>query len=111
MKFLLALGAAYLAGEAYSRYVPAERKKEFEEHVDLHHGEAGVLMTGMGLVVRSPVLTGCGIGLMLHDRRDWRVWFTDDKRATRDETGAEDPQLPSALSGHRDLFARRDGTT
>lgn len=77
MGFLLAAGIAYMTGEVYKRLVPSKRKREFEEGVKIHHGEVGAVMTAAGLIMRSPTLAGFGIGLMLHDRNDYKKWFAE----------------------------------
>ena len=77
---LVVVGLAYLVGEAYKRYATSEQKRKWENFAKVHHGEAGLLMTGAGIFTKSPNLTASGIGLMLHDRDDYKKWFTGDKR-------------------------------
>ena len=81
LPFLLILAGSYLAGEAYKRYATPQQKKKWENFVKMHHGEAGLLMTGAGIITKSPNLTASGIGLMLHDRDDYKKWFTGYKRS------------------------------
>jgi hypothetical protein len=37
-------------------------------------------MLGAGLLDKSPNLAASGVGLILHDRDDYKEWFTGDKR-------------------------------
>lgn len=76
---LLALAGTYVAGEIYKRYATPEQKRKWEDFAKIHHGEAGILMAGAGVVARSPTLVASGIGLILHDRDDYKKWFTADK--------------------------------
>ena len=78
-KILLGIGLAYVAGEIYKNYVPAEKKQEWENAVKMHHGEAGVLTAVVGVLTKSPKIISVGIGLALHDRDDANKWFTGDK--------------------------------
>ena len=81
---LLAVTAgAYLLGEAYTRYATPEQKKEWENFVKVHHGEAGAIILSAGLVTKSPNLSALGMGLMIHDREDYKKWFTGDKRQVK----------------------------
>ena len=80
LPFLLILAGSYLVSEAYKRYVPPQQKKKWENFAKMHHGEAGLLMTGAGILTKSPNLTASGIGLILHDRDDYKKWFAGDKR-------------------------------
>ena len=80
LPFILALVGSYLVGEAYKRYTTQQHKQKWENFVKIHHGEAGLLMTGAGILTKSPNLTASGIGLMLHDRDDYKKWFTGNKR-------------------------------
>ena len=79
-QLLLFVGLPYLVGEAYKRYATPEQKRKWENFTKVHHGEAGLLITGAGIVTKSPNLTASGVGLMLHDRKDYQKWFTGDKR-------------------------------
>lgn len=72
---ILVFAGTYLAGELYKKYATPEQKNKWENFVKMHHGEAGVLMTGTGILARSPNLTASGIGLMLHDKDDAGKWF------------------------------------
>ncbi len=78
---LLVLTASYLACDAYERYVPPQQKQKWENAVKVHHGEAGLLMTAAGILTKSPNLISLGVGLALHDRKDYKKWFTGDKRS------------------------------
>ena len=80
---LLIIAGAYLLGEAYKKYVSPEQKRKWENYAKIHHGEAGIIMTGAGLLTRSPTLTASGIGLIAHDWKDNKKWFTDDKNKIR----------------------------
>ena len=80
-QLLAVAGLAYLAGEAYKRYATPQQKQKWENFAKMHYGEAGLLTTGAGILTRSPNLTASGIGLMLHDRKDYKKWFTGDKRS------------------------------
>ena len=77
--FILALVGSYLVGEAYKRYATPQQKQRWENFVKIHHGEAGILMTGAGFLTKSPNLTASGFGLILHDRDDYKKWFTGNK--------------------------------
>jgi hypothetical protein len=68
------LGAWALA-ELYKKYATPEEKRKWENLVKLHHGEAGALMTGAGILTKSPRLAATGVGLMLHDWKDKGNWF------------------------------------
>ena len=76
---LLIIAGAYLLGEAYKRYVSPDQKRKWENYAKIHHGEAGAIMTGAGVLTRSPSLIASGIGFMAHDWKDSKKWFTDDK--------------------------------
>lgn len=52
----------------------------------MHHGEAGMLMTSGGAATGSPFLAGIGLGLMAHDRDDYKKWFSGDKQELYPET-------------------------
>ena len=80
LPLLIVVGVvSYLAGEVYKRYVPTEQKQNLENKIKMHHGEAGILMLGAGLLTKSPNLAASGVGLILHDRDDYKKWFTGDK--------------------------------
>lgn len=83
-KGVLKVGAGmllgYLAAETYDRCTTPEEKREFESRVKTHHGEAGVFVAGGGIATKSPTLTGFGLGLMVHDRKDAAKWFSGDKQ-------------------------------
>ena len=74
-RMLVGIALTYLASEAYARYATPQQKRAWEDLVGMHHGEAGAIMACVGTVARSPTLTALGIGLMLHDRKDYRKWF------------------------------------
>ena len=80
---LLFFAGSYLTGELYKKYVTPEQKGKWQNFVKMHHGEAGAVMTGAGILTRSPNLTASGIGLMAHDLNDHKKWFTSDKNNTR----------------------------
>lgn len=83
LKVVLKVGvgmvSGYLTAEAYDKCTTPEEKEEFESRVKTHHGEAGVLVAGVGIATKSPTLAGFGGGLMLHDREDAAKWFSGDK--------------------------------
>ena len=79
---LLALAGAYLAGEAYERYATPQQKRKWENFARIHHGEAGILILGVGLVTKSSTIAASGIGLILHDRNDYKRWFTGNNTRT-----------------------------
>ena len=72
--------SGYLVAEAYDKCTTPGEKEKWESWVKTHHGEAGVLVTGAGIAAKSPMLTGFGCGLMLHDRKDAAKWFSGDKQ-------------------------------
>jgi len=78
---ILIFAGSYLAGELYKKYVTPLQKRKWENFAKIHHGEAGAIMTGTGILTRSPNLTVSGIGLMLHDWGDNKKWFTNDKNS------------------------------
>jgi len=80
LSLLIIASASYLAGEVYKTHVPSEQKRKWENLVKVHHGEAGIVMLGAGLLTKSPNLAASGIGLILHDRDDSNKWFTGDKK-------------------------------
>ena len=75
LPILAGIVVSYLLAEAYKKYVTPQQKKKWENYIKAHHGEAGVLMTAAGVVIKSPTLIGSGVGLMVHDRDDARKWF------------------------------------
>ena len=79
LPLLAVAGLAYLAGEVYKRYATPEQKREWENFAKVHHGEAGIVMLGAGILTKSPNLAASGVGLILHDRADHKKWFTGDK--------------------------------
>jgi hypothetical protein len=72
---LLFLAGGYLLAEIYKKYTTPAEKSRWENYVNMHHGEAGAIMTGVGILTKSPRLATTGIGLMLHDRKDQNKWF------------------------------------
>ena len=82
---LLALAVAYLAGEAYKRYATPEQKRVWENFAKVHHGEAGILIVGTGVTARSPTLAISGVGLILHDRDDYKKWFAGNRPHTNEQ--------------------------
>lgn len=70
MFHVLLLIGSFVAAEMYKRYTTPEQKK-WENFARMHHGEAGTILTASGIVIRSPSLAATGIGLMLHDRKEW----------------------------------------
>lgn len=72
---LAGIVGSYLLAEYYKKYTTPQEKKKWENYVKTHHGEAGILMTVAGIVIKSPTLIGSGVGLMLHDKDDARKWF------------------------------------
>ena len=79
LRQVLVLIGSYLAGEFYKKYVTPEQKSKWENTVKIHHGEAGAIMTYIGILTKSPYLTVAGIGLMLHDRGDFGKWFRNSQ--------------------------------
>lgn len=75
-RVLVGIALTYLASEAYARYATPQQKRAWESLVGVHHGEAGAIMACVGALARSPTLTAVGIGLMLHDRKDYKKWFS-----------------------------------
>jgi hypothetical protein len=72
---LLFLASGYLLAELYKKYATPVEKSKWKNYVKMHHGEAGAIMTGVGILTKSPRLTTTGIGLMFHDRKDQNKWF------------------------------------
>ena len=82
---IVVLTGSYLAGEIYEKYVTPKQKKKWETFMKMHHGEAGLIMACTGVLIKSPNLTASGVGLMIHDWKDYKKWFTGDKiRKTRE---------------------------
>ena len=79
LPLVLLLGTLAIS-EGYKRYVSPEQKEKWEGTIKMHHGEAGILLTLAGIMLRSPNITSVGIGLALHDHKDAKKWFTKDKR-------------------------------
>ena len=75
LPILVGIVGSYLLAEAYKKYVTPQQKEKWENYIQTHHGEAGILMTAAGVVIKSPTLIGSGVGLMVHDRDDARKWF------------------------------------
>ena len=75
LPILAGIVGSYLLAEAYKKYVTPQQKKKWENYIKAHHGEAGILITAAGVVIKSPTLIGSGVGLMVHDRDDARKWF------------------------------------
>lgn len=65
----------YLAAEVYQRYATPQEKREWQNFVKMHHGEAGAIMAAVGLATKSPKIIGSGLGLMFHDKDDSEQWF------------------------------------
>jgi hypothetical protein len=40
----------------------------------VHHGATGCALIAAGVSARSLSLVAVGVALVIHDRRDWRVW-------------------------------------
>ncbi|MGD1836231.1 MAG: hypothetical protein ACPKPY_06935 [Nitrososphaeraceae archaeon] len=76
---IFVFAGSYLAGEMYKKFVTPQQKKKWENFIKIHHGEVGVIITCTGLLTRSTNLTASGIGLMIHDWKDFKNWFTGDK--------------------------------
>ena len=68
------LGAMVVA-ELYNKYVTPQEKYEWENKVDIHHGEFGLLTALAGILTDSPKTITTGIGLMAHDWKDRDQWF------------------------------------
>ena len=65
----------YIISEVYKKFATPEQKRKLQNFVNMHHGEAGALMTLGGIAAKSPSLVGTGIGLMVHDKNDSNKWF------------------------------------
>lgn len=76
---LYLIGAIGLA-VVYDQYLTPQQKREWENKIKMHHGEAGVLLALTGLLTESPRLTATGIGLAIHDINDLNKWFTGNKQ-------------------------------
>ena len=76
------LGAlsGYLVAEAYTRWATPEQKRKWESLVKTHHGEAGAVIAIVGTATKFSELAGVGLGLMVHDFKDVKKWFSGDKR-------------------------------
>ncbi len=68
------LGSIVLA-EAYEKLTTPKQKETWERFVGMHHGEAGAVLTALGMLGRSPAITLFGAGLMAHDWQDRKEWF------------------------------------
>jgi len=69
-----ALGAIVVA-ELYNKYAKPQEKSEWENEVNIHHGEFGLLTALAGILADSPKTVATGIGLMTHDWKDGEQWF------------------------------------
>lgn len=76
---LAGIVGSFLLAEGYKKYVTPQQKKKWENFVKTHHGEAGAIMTGAGIIAKSPTLIGGGLGLMIHDKNDSQKWFKNNK--------------------------------
>ena len=72
---IIGIIVSYAIAEIYKSQATGDEKSRWENFVKTHHGEAGAVMAVVGLVAKSPALTGAGIGLVLHDRDDLHKWF------------------------------------
>jgi len=75
MSPLIGLFGSILLAEAYERLTTPEQKQRWKNLVKIHHGEAGAVMTAIGILGRSPTLAASGLGLMAHDWQDKNKWF------------------------------------
>ncbi len=72
---LVTLVGAYAVAELYKKYATPAEKRSWQNFVNMHHGEAGTIITTAGLLTKSPKLIGSGLGLMFHDKADSNKWF------------------------------------
>lgn len=80
LEVVAGLVAGYSAAEVYDRVATPQQKKKWESLVQTHHGEAGVVAAGGGIAIKSPFVAGVGLGLMAHDIKDAKEWFSGDKQ-------------------------------
>jgi len=78
--WLVALGAGYVIGKIYDKYVTYETKRKWENFIRSHHGEWGTLGTVVGLATGHYGVAAGSAGLALHDWKDRNNWFTGDKQ-------------------------------
>jgi len=76
---LATLVGGYVLAEIYKKYTTPPQKQKWENFVKTHHGEAGAIMTGVGIMTTSPTLIGSGLGLMIHDKSDVNKWFNQKR--------------------------------
>jgi len=82
--WLVALGAGYLAGQVYDKLVSEETKTKWQNFIQSHHGEWGVLGTIAGVATGHYGIAATSAGLALHDLPDRDKWFTGDKKRNDD---------------------------
>jgi len=76
---ILFLGAIAVA-EIYRRYTTDDEKQDWENKVQIHHGEIGALAAILGVLTGHYGAAATGLGLALHDVDDAQKWFTSDKQ-------------------------------
>ena len=59
----------------FIKLASTEERKEWEKKIDLHHGEAGVLMLLGGAATSNYGLAAFGTGLIIEDWIDRDKWF------------------------------------
>ena len=87
------LGSGYIVAEAYKQFVPPSTKKSWEHDVGIHHGEAGIILLGVGIISSllsyseknqkalntSLFAATVGTGFAIHDHKDAHKWFRSKK--------------------------------
>ena len=74
---LVAISAlvSYGIAEIYRQHIPQSIKKNWENFINMHHGEAGIHLLSTGISKNDPVMIGSGVGLAVHDHNDINKWF------------------------------------
>lgn len=73
--FLIALAVCAF----YKIFTTKEEKQQWEDEIQSHHGEWGVLGAILGAATGHLSLAATGLGLALDDIKDANKWFTGDK--------------------------------
>ncbi len=87
LQCILGFSIGMVICELYKRGMTEEAKKKWENTIKIHHGEAGLIMVGVGGLTKSPFFIGLGLALSLHDIDDINMWFQLSLGAT-DELNA-----------------------
>lgn len=66
---------SYCTAEVYRQHVPQSTKNNWENSINMHHGEAGIRLLSTGILKNDPVMIGLGVGLAVHDHNDINKWF------------------------------------